>query len=331
MSTMNKPKCDLELYVNFLIATQKQYSCLELEKVSPIESMAHDSPNRLLNRLLLEPQQLWSVVQNHINPHNGYLAIDDTLLKKPYSSDIELVKWQWSGKDHAVKPGIGIVTVLWHELEGTSLPVDFRIYQKDKDDKTKNDHFIDIINSAYERGLCPIYVLIDSWYTAVKNLKAVEEKKWKFIGEVQSNRNVSPADKKGTWVQVKELEFAEKEVKKVWLKNFGPVLVCKRIFKNRDIRYLITNDLELTNYDNFISHGSNRWSIETMHRGLKQACGLERSYMRKAQAQINHIFCAFVAFIRLELRRLKDSITWYQQKWDIVRDSVRNHLAMSTA
>ena len=138
--------------------------------------MAHDSPNRLLNRLLLEPQQLWLVVQEHINPRNGYLAIDDTLLKKLYSSDIELVKWQWSGKDHAVKPGIGIVTVLWHELEGTSLPVDFRIYQKDNDDKTKNDHFIDIINSAYERKLCPIYVLIDSWYTAVKNLKAVEEK-----------------------------------------------------------------------------------------------------------------------------------------------------------
>lgn len=68
-----------------------------------------------------------------------------------------------------------------------------------------------------------------------------------------------------------------------------------------------------------------------MHRGLKQACGLERSYMRKAQAQINHIFCAFLAFIKLELRRFEDGITWYQQKWDIVRDSVRNHLAMSTA
>ncbi|MBI2996400.1 MAG: hypothetical protein HYY52_06830 [Candidatus Melainabacteria bacterium] len=53
--------------------------------------------------------------------------------------------------------------------------------------------------------------------------------------------------------------------------------------------------------------------------------------MRKAQAQINHIFCAFVAFIRLELRRFKDGITWYQQKWNIVRDLVRNHLAMSTA
>ena len=159
----------------------------------------------------------------------------------------------------------------------------------------------------------------------------MEEKKWKFIGEVQFNRNVSPADKKGTWVKVSELEFAEKEVKKVWLKNFGPVLVCKRIFKNGDIRYLITNDLELTNHDNFISHSGNRWSIETMHRGLKQACGLERSYMRKAQAQINHIFCAFVAFIKLELRRFKDDITWYQQKWDIVRDSVRNHLAMLTA
>ena len=154
---------------------------------------------------------------------------------------------------------------------------------------------------------------------------------WRFIGEVQSNRNVSPADQKGKWVKVSELEFTEKEVKKVWLKNFGPVLVCKRILKNGDIRYLITNDLELTSFDNFVSHSRNRWSIETMHRGLKQACGLEHSYMRKARAQINHIFCSFLAFVKLELKRFKEDISWYQQKWDIVRASVKNRLAMSTA
>lgn len=328
---MNQAKCNLDLYTEFLISTQKQYSCVELQNVSPDETMAHDSVNRFLNDEKFSPEMLWEIVKKDINPSNGYLCIDDTLLKKLYSSKIELVKWQWSGKDHAVKPGIGIVTVQWVDLENTSLPVDFRIYQKDVDDKTKNDHFVEIINSAFDRGLKPIYVLMDSWYTAVKNLKAVQEKNWRFIGDIQSNRNVSPADTKGTWIKVSELEFADKEVKKVWLKNFGPVLVCKRILKNGDIRYLITNDLELTNFDNLVSHSKNRWSIETMHRGLKQVCGLERSYMRKATAQINHIFCSFVAFIKLELRRFKNNISWYQQKWDIVRDSVRNRLAMSTA
>jgi hypothetical protein len=45
--------------------------------------------------------------------------------------------------------------------------------------------------------------------------------------------------------------------------------------------------------------------------------------MRRARAQTNHIFCSFLTFIRMELIRIKQGITWYQQKWEIPRQSVR--------
>ena len=57
---MNPAKCtDIE-YINFLIATQKAYSCSEAERVQPDTSSgaAHDAINRLLHRIEPDSQAL---------------------------------------------------------------------------------------------------------------------------------------------------------------------------------------------------------------------------------------------------------------------------------
>src|SRR5665647_321089 len=64
------------------------------------------------------------------------------------------------------------ITLIW--TDGTTvIPVDFRIYNIDEDDKTKNDHFRDMIDKGEERGFNPEFVLFDTWYASVKNLKAI--------------------------------------------------------------------------------------------------------------------------------------------------------------
>src|SRR5450756_3062693 len=55
------------------------------------------------------------------------------------------VRRMWSGKHHRTVKGIGLITLIW--TDGTTvIPVDFRIYNIDEDDKTKNDHFRDMID-----------------------------------------------------------------------------------------------------------------------------------------------------------------------------------------
>jgi putative transposase len=68
--------------------------------------------------------------------------------------------------------------------------------------------------------------------------------------------------------------------------------------------------------------------VEDMHRGLKQLCEVEKSYMRKAKAQKNHIFCSMRAFILLKIAQADLNISIYQQKWEIVRNSIREFLAI---
>lgn len=319
---MQKQKCSIDLYTNFLVATQKQYSGTELSKVSPKE-MAHDSVSRWLSKKKLTPKILWQKSQSIINSQNGYLIIDDTVLDKQYAHNMALTKKQYSGKHHKVIQGIPLVNMLWTR-NNKIIPIDYRIYSPTHDGKTKNDHAREMIHCAEKRGLCPEYVLMDAWYTCIGNLKAIACKGWKFIGALKSNRLVSIIQK--SYVPVSDLDWTTKSVHKVWLKAFGFVLVSKIVATNGDITYIATNDLSLTDIETIKNHTAYRWNIETFHRGIKQCCGIEKCYCVKERSQRNHILCAFLAFLKLEWQRIKTNISWYQQKWNITRSAVSTYL-----
>jgi len=132
---MNPSKCDVDLYVRFLCATEKSHSCVELSRVSP-HTMAHDSINRMLNRENLSPEVVWGSAKGPVDKKSGFLVVDDTVLDKPYANKIELVRWQYSGLHHDVVKGIGLITLLWTDGE-KHIPVDFRFYDLCGDGKTK--------------------------------------------------------------------------------------------------------------------------------------------------------------------------------------------------
>ena len=100
--------------------------------------MAHDSVNRWLAQKKLTPKMLWQYAEPMVEKRIGYLVIDDTVLDKPYSQEIALVKKQYSGNHHRVVKGIDIVNLLWTDGE-KMIPVDYRIYDPTKDGKTKNE------------------------------------------------------------------------------------------------------------------------------------------------------------------------------------------------
>lgn len=120
--------------------------------------------------------------------------------------------------------------------------------------------------------------------------------------------------------------MANKQVKRVWLKEFGFVLVCKTVARNGDESYLATSDLSLTDYEEFTGHFDNRWKIEEFHRGLKQTTGIEKCHAFTVQPQQTHIFAAFTAFFKLERTRIKEDVSWYEQKLSITRIAITNYL-----
>jgi hypothetical protein len=71
------------------------------------------------------------------------LVFDDTVLDKRYSQKIELVRRQYSGNEHRVIRGIGVITCLYvNEKTGEFWVIDYRLYNPEEDGKTKLDQVL---------------------------------------------------------------------------------------------------------------------------------------------------------------------------------------------
>lgn len=324
-----KQKCNLNLYRDFLIANQNRYSGVELSRVTPIDGMAHDSVTRWLMKADFRPQDLWRYAKPLVTLNRGYLVLDDTVVSKPFARNIDLARHQYSGREHREINGIGIVNLLWTdgtmEDERSYVPIDYRLYAPDHDSKTKNEHFREMLVKAKTRGFVPSAVLMDSWYSGLDNLKAIRKLDWHWVTDFKRNRLVSTALRQT--VAISDLDLDNETVKRVWLKGYGEILVCRLDLANGDTRYLATSDLSLTSYGRFVTVWNQRWPIETFHRGVKQTTGLGNCSAQRTHAQKVHIFSCMVAFLKLEKIRQVTGRTWYEQKAEICRPATRVYLA----
>jgi putative transposase len=324
---MNAPKVTPFDYIDFLIGTQRAYSCTEAERVNPDQETgpAHDAYTRLLQRMFPTSKRLWAEAEKQVDRDKGCLIIDDSTLDKLYSREIELVTRHWSGKHRRVIQGINLITLLWTDGD-RYIPVDYRIYDKAKDGLTKNDHFREMLVQAHQRGFVPEAVIFDSWYASLPNLKQIRTFGWRWVTRLECNRQVNP-DGQGNR-RLDQVELSESGTH-VHLKGYGFIQVFKIVATNSDIEYWATSDLEMTDLQR-LRFAELGWMIETYHRGIKQFCGVERCQARSAAAQRNHIELALRAFLRLEYHCFVNGISWFEAKTSIIRNAVRAYLADPT-
>lgn len=312
---MARHKCTKGLYQAFLQASSVRYSGLALSEVSPFD-ISHDSISRWLSQKELRPHDVWQKAQAHIDKQEPCLLIaDDTVLDKQHSSHIELVQYQYSGNEHEVIPGIGLVNMLWYGLEREeAIPVDYRIYDKTTDGKTKNMHFCDMLKLAKSRGLKPDAVVMDTWYSSLKNLKTVRNHGWIWVTPLRKNRKVNKDE------TLEKVDIPD-EGREVHLRGYGWITVFKFVAKNGRIDYVGTNK-ENPSREEIKDIIAARWSIEVYHRELKQTCGIERCQARHGRSQRNHIYMAIMAWFNKHTQRINKSCSMYQQDWQIIKKSI---------
>lgn len=321
---MNPAKCTAEDYINFIIATPRVVTATEAERVQPESenAAAHDAFTRLLTRLEPDSETLWSESRSQVDLDGGILILDDSTLEKPYSRRNDLVYRHWSGKQKEVVSGINLITLLWTEGD-RSVPVDYRIFDKDRDGKTKNDHFSEMLLEAHNRGFNPEMVCFDSWYASWENLKLCRALDWHFLTRLKRNRLVNP-DKTGLRA-VSEIEIPEAG-RVVWLKDFGLIRVFRIEATNGTTEHWATDKIEISELER-VKYASYSWQIEQFHRGIKQFCLIERGQMRRRQPWLNHINLCLRAFLRIESHCYKTGISWFEAKNSIIREAVRAYLA----
>ncbi len=193
---MNPPKCNEYDYIDFLMASPKSFSCTEAEKVQPDQEYgpSHDPINRMLYRLSSDTEALRHEAARFTGLSHGFPISDDSASDKPYAEKIQMVTYHRSGRHHSVVKGINPVTLL--RTDGDAhIPCDYRIYRKEADGRTENGHFTGMLHKAGERGVCPGYVLSDSRYASLENLRLIRKPGRQWLTRLKADRSVNPDGK----------------------------------------------------------------------------------------------------------------------------------------
>ncbi len=94
------------------------------------------------------------------------LVLNESALDKQYARKMDLVMRHWSGKHQEVVQGINLLTLLWTDGDAP-WPCDYRLYSKETDGLSKNDHARAFLAAAKEQGFTPHCVTFDRQRTGI--------------------------------------------------------------------------------------------------------------------------------------------------------------------
>ena len=323
-------------YCQYLLGSHVNYTITNLSE--HYNNLSHDHINRYLRKEKFLPSSIWDMVKNFIKfpecAQCGYILFDDTVLDKRYSNNIELVRRQYSGNAKAVIKGIGIVNCLYVNIEtGEFWLIDYRIYDKEGDGKTKLDHVEEMLNNlVYHKHIPFKTVLMDSWYATKKLILLIETLEKIYYCPLKKNRLVDDSNGENKYENISSLTWSDQELKE------GKIIKINKFPKHHKVKlfrvpistnrtdFVITNDQTQESTDAVRNECSIRWKIEEFHREIKQLTGIESCQCRKGRIQRNHINCAICVWIKLKEVAYATGKTIYEIKKSLLDNYLTKEL-----
>jgi hypothetical protein len=201
-----------ELYCQYLLSSQINYTCTNL--ADHFAGLSHDDVHRYLKEERLTPRLLWEKVSELFKSHpGGYLIFDDVVLEKIHSSKIAGVRRQYCGNQHGIVKGIGVVNCVYYEpVSDQFWVIDYRIFDPDRDGKSKLNHVEDMLLSAIHREVLFGFVLMDNWYATSELMKLLISKHKVFYCPLKANRKVDDTQGLQPYRAVSSLTWARAEL-----------------------------------------------------------------------------------------------------------------------
>ena len=302
-----------------------------------VDGLEHDSVHRFLKNSRLTPTLVREKIGDVIvySPRSRIL-FDDTVLDKSFGQSIEGVVKQYSGNAHHVINGIGVITCVYYNPDNERFYIlDYRVYDKERDGKTKLNHVADMLSQIRWKEIPFSHVLMDSWYATVDLMNQIMDYKKYFVCAVKGNRLFSPDtvndDRQPPtkpYTGVQDLPWGDKAKKAGYhgkLKDLPAnrlVQLFRIVVSSDKTEYIITNDVTIKTTDDTRKESAIRWKIEEFHREIKQLTGIESCQARKNRCQRNHIAMALLAWIQLKTRAWATGKTIYEIKQDPLKQFV---------
>lgn len=320
-------------YCQYLLSTQTNYTITNF--ANHTEKIGHDSINRYLSREKLTPRLVWELVKTDVVPSsNGFILFDDTVADKNFSHDIEGVRSQYSGNAHGIIRGIGIVNCVYLNPETEQYwIIDYRIFDPDRDGKTKLDHVAQmLLGIVHSKQLNFKTILMDSWYATKEMMLMIESMNKLYYCPLKTNRLVDDSCGVEKYKPVDKFVWSDSELqngKRIKINKFPKdhkVQLFRVPVATNRTDYIATNDVACSSSSDAREVCARRWKIEQFHRELKQTTGIEKCQCRKARIQKNHIACAMLVWVRLKQIAYQTGRTVYQIKQGLLDDYLIDQL-----
>ena len=237
-------------YCQYLLSTPINYTLTHF--ADPCESFSHDQINRYLAGGRLRPRILWEHVKSDVvQTVDGYVIFDDTVLDKRYAKEIALAKKQYSGSAGGIINGISIVTCVYVNpaLDRYWL-IDYRIYDKQGDGKSKLDHVREMLSVLVKsRKVAFSTVLMDAWYASKSVMLHIESLRKTYYCPLKSNRQVDDSNAERPYQRIDSLVWSPSELqsgKRIKIRRFPKyhkVKVFRVASTSRRTDYVVCNDL----------------------------------------------------------------------------------------
>ena len=329
-------KTSRQIYCQYLLSSQINYTCTNL--ADHTDGLDHNSVYRYLKGESLRPALIWEKVKDLIvQTPEGYLLFDDTVLDKSYSFEIDGVRRQYSGNAHGVVKGIGIVNLVYYNAERDRYwIIDYRLFDPERDGKTKLAHLNEMLDSVQRRGIQYRTVLMDSWYATTQIMTRLIKEEKIFYCPLKKNRLVDESKGTHAYQAVEALPWTlteEQTGKTVKVKGFAQATYLKlfRVVVSPDrTDYIVTNDVTQSDTDAAQQESGHRWKIEQFHREEKQLTGIGDCECRINRSQRNHLCCAMLTWVCLKNLAYETGQTVYQLKHGLLSDYLRQQLRRPT-
>ena len=328
----------LNLYLSFPFlpeSLQINYTITNL--ADHIEGYSHDQINRYLKAQKLTPRLLWQNVKpTIILDETKYMCalFDDTVLDKRYAKQIEMAQRQYSGNEHGIVQGIGLVNCIYVNFKRHEFwVVDYRVYAPNGDGKSKLDHVSDMLHGLVNSKQLPFQTLLmDSWYATQRLMAEIDNFGKIYYCPLKANRLVDDSGGEQKYKRIDQLEWSDKELLQ------GKLIKINKFPKDKKVKlfwvtvspsrteYVVTNDLTQDDTPEVQAICSIRWNIEEFHRELKQLTVIEACQCRKSRIQRNHIACAMLVWHHLKCLAFQAGSTIYKLKSGLLADYLRSQL-----
>jgi hypothetical protein len=312
----------IDLYSDYLITAFGQTSATNLSRALNFD-LSHDTITRFLNDQELTSRDYWKIVKpmiRRVQTPDASIAIDDFIVPKPHSDENGVVAWFFDHTSNTHVQGINIVDAVYVTNEAC-VPLDLEVIKKfeykidvatgkpfREQVRTKHEIYRSFIENAIANNVPFKIVLNDVWFASAENMIFVKREMGKeFIMPVKSNRQIKLIGEQ-KYQAVSELNLEAGKAVDARIEGVPfTVRLVKAVFKNEDgsvgVLFLVSSLHDWTGKA-LIAAYQKRWRVEEQHKSVKQNASIRRSPVQLVVGRVNHVFCAFVGVLKLEVLRV---------------------------